>query len=90
MTVFISIDLYGDEMAQPIENFVPIYKRARKEGLRLKAHIGEWGTAEDVIKGASLLELDEVQHGIAAASSDQAIQLLIDHHIRLISLLPAM
>ena len=80
---FYSIDLYGDEMAQPIENFVPIYKRAKKEGLRLKAHIGEWGTAEDVIKGASLLELDEVQHGIAAASSDQAIQFLIDHLIRL-------
>lgn len=46
---FYSIDLYGDESAQPIENFIPIYRKARENGLRLKAHIGEWGTAEDVI-----------------------------------------
>ena len=45
---FYSIDLYGDELAQPIENFIPIYRRAKAEGLRLKAHVGEWGTAEDV------------------------------------------
>lgn len=31
---FYSIDLYGDEMAQPIENFIPIYEKA-KEFLRL-------------------------------------------------------
>lgn len=40
---FYSLDLYGDEFAQPIENFVPIYKKAKENGLRLKAHIGEWG-----------------------------------------------
>lgn len=36
---FYSIDLYGDELAQPIENFKGIYRRAKKEGLRLKAHV---------------------------------------------------
>ena len=41
-----SIDLYEDELAQPIENFIPIYRRAKEERLCLKAHIGEWGTAE--------------------------------------------
>lgn len=58
--IFYSIDLYGDELAQPIENFIPIYKRAKSEGLKLKAHIGEWGTADDIKKGVELLELDEV------------------------------
>ena len=38
---FYSIDLYGDELAQPIENFESIYSKAKKQGLRLKAHIGE-------------------------------------------------
>ena len=42
-------DLYGDELVQPIENFKPIYRRAKSEGLRLKAHVGEWGTADDVL-----------------------------------------
>lgn len=34
-------------------------------------------------KGAELLELDEVQHGIAAVNSPEVIQFLIDNHIRL-------
>jgi Adenosine deaminase len=80
---FYSIDLYGDELAQPIENFIPIYHRAKKEGLRLKAHVGEWGTAEDVKKAVELLELDEVQHGIAAAGSAKTVRFLVDNHIRL-------
>ena len=81
--IFYSIDLYGDELAQPIENFIPIYRKAKNQGLRVKAHIGEWGTANDVKKGVELLELDEVQHGIAAASSPEVIKFLIDNHIRL-------
>lgn len=80
---FYSIDLYGDEFAQPIENFVPIYKKAKENGLRLKAHIGEWGTAEDVKAGIELLSLDEVQHGIAAAESDEVINYLTERKITL-------
>lgn len=80
---FYSIDLSGDELAQPIERFQPIYRLAKDNGLRLKAHIGEWGTAEDVYQGVELLGLDEVQHGLAAAESDRVIDYLIQNHIRL-------
>ncbi len=80
---FYSIDLYGDELAQPIENFKSIYRRAKEEGLRLKAHVGEWGTADDARRAVECLELDEVQHGIAAADDPSVIQFLVDNHIRL-------
>ena len=80
---FYSIDLYGDELAQPIENFRYIYRRAKSEGLRLKAHAGEWGTAEDVRRAVECLELDEVQHGIAAVEDPSVIRFLADNHIRL-------
>lgn len=80
---FYSIDLYGDELAQPIENFKGIYRRAKKEGLRLKAHVGEWGTAKDVRNAVEELELDEVQHGIAAADDESVIRFLADNKIRL-------
>lgn len=80
---FYSIDLYGDEFAQPIENFVPIYEKAKECSLRLKAHIGEWGTAEDVRTGVKLLSLDEVQHGIAAAESDEVMSYLAENKITL-------
>ncbi|QAA32195.1 adenosine deaminase [Clostridium manihotivorum] len=81
--IFYSIDLYGDELSQPIENFIPIYKKAKSQGLRLKAHVGEWGTAYDVKKAVELLELDEVQHGIAAVTSEEVVEFLINNHIRL-------
>ena len=80
---FYSIDLYGDELAQPIENFKAIYRRAKSEGLRLKAHVGEWGKAEDVRRAVECLELDEVQHGISAAEDPSVIRFLRDNHIRL-------
>ncbi len=80
---FYSIDLYGDELAQPIENFKGIYRRAKKEGLRLKAHVGEWGTARDVRTAVEALELDEVQHGIAAVNDESVVRFLADNRIRL-------
>ena len=80
---FYSIDLYGDELAQPIENFIPIYRRAKAEGLRLKAHVGEWGTAEDVRRAVECLKLDEVQHGIAAVNDPSVVRFLVDNKIRL-------
>jgi len=78
-----SIDLSSDELAQPIERFVPIYRKAKAAGLRLKAHVGEWGTADDVRKAVELLELDEVQHGIAAADDPAVMRFLADNSIRL-------
>ena len=80
---YYSLDLYGDEMAQAIENFIPIYRQAKEYGVRVKAHVGEWGTADDVIKAVEVLGLDEVQHGIAAAESENAIRFLIQNKIRL-------
>lgn len=80
---FYSIDLYGDEFAQPIENFKSIYRRAKKEGLRLKAHVGEWGSAEDVRRAVEELELHEVQHGISAIRDERVVHFLADYHIRL-------
>ena len=75
--------MYGDELAQPIENFKFIYRRAKAEGLKLIAHVGEWGTTEDIRRAVECLELDEVQHGIAAAEDPSVIRFLSDNHIRL-------
>lgn len=80
---FYSIDLYGDELSQPIENFKGIYRHAKKEGIRLKAHVGEWGSARDVRTAVEELELDEVQHGIAAVNDESVMRFLADNSIRL-------
>ncbi len=81
--VFQTLDLSGDELVQPIEVFAPLYRRAKQAGMRLKAHVGEWGTADDVWRAVEALELDEVQHGIAAADSPQVMRMLADAGVRL-------
>jgi adenosine deaminase len=80
---FRTLDLSGDEFAQPIEVFVPLYRRAKAAGLRLKAHVGEWGTGDDVWRAVELLELDEVQHGIAVAASPATMRFLARAGVRL-------
>ena len=80
---FYSIDLYGDELAQPVENFIPIYEKAAENGLVLKAHVGEWGTAQDIVTAVKALYLNEVQHGIAAIQDEDVIDFLVENNIRL-------
>lgn len=83
LNAYRTLDLSGDELAQPIEAFRPLYRMAKERGLRLKAHVGEWGSAEDVRRAVEELELDEVQHGIAAAESTAVMRFLADNRIRL-------
>jgi adenosine deaminase len=78
-----TLDICCDELAQPIEVFTPLYRAAKRKGMRLKAHVGEWGTAEDVQRAVEVLELQEVQHGIAAAQSPAVMKFLADNSIRL-------
>lgn len=80
---FRSIDINGDELKQPIRNFKKIYRKAKEYGLRLKAHVGEFGTADDVMEAVEELELDEVHHGIAAAKSEFVMKWLSNNKIQL-------
>lgn len=80
---FKSIDICNDEFAQPIKKFQKIYRKAQSYGLKLKAHVGEFGTAEDVKEAVELLELSEVHHGIAAAKSKDVMKWLSNNKIQL-------
>jgi adenosine deaminase len=78
-----TLDMSGDELAQPTAVFKPLYRMAKGAGLRLKAHVGEWGNADSVQRAVEELELDEVQHGIAAAQSEVVMRFLADNRVRL-------
>ncbi len=81
--VFLSIDLYADENACSVDAVIPIYRSAGSAGMKLKAHVGEFGGAERVRETAGALELDEIQHGIAAAESPGVMRWLSENRIRL-------
>lgn len=80
---FKSIDICNNELAQPIKNFAKVYHRAAEYHLRLKAHVGEFGSADDVMEAVETLHLHEVHHGIAAADSVQVMKWLANHQIQL-------
>ena len=80
---FQSIDLYAMESAQPIENFREIFRLAKEKGMKRKAHIGEFGPAESIVKAIEALDLDAVQHGISAADSQDVMAYLRERRIPL-------
>jgi adenosine deaminase len=81
--LFQSIDLYGNEQANPPEEYIGLYQHAGRRGLRLKAHVGEFGDAALVERTLKALGLHEVQHGVAAASSKPLMATLRSSGIRL-------
>ncbi len=83
LNYFKSIDLYDDELAQPIANFKELYRFAKSRGMKCKAHAGEFGSADSVREAVEILELDAVQHGIGAAGSPETMKWLADHNIQL-------
>lgn len=67
--VFRSIDLYGNETAQPPELYRDLYRYARTRGLKLKVHAGEFAGPDAISNTLDVLEPDELQHGVMAARS---------------------
>jgi len=81
---FKSIDLYGaNEKGDDHIKYRNIFLYAKSKGLRLKAHVGEYGSAEDIRKAVETLELDEVQHGISAVDSEEVMKWLSINKIQL-------
>ncbi len=79
--VFNGIDLFGDELSKPITVFKNIYDIAKKYNLILKAHVGEFGTAEDIIEAIKILNIQVVQHGIAIVNNVDAMKFAREHNI---------
>jgi adenosine deaminase len=81
--VFRSIDLYGNETAQPPSSFCAPFIEARKHGLKLKAHVGEFAGPDLITETLDVLEIEEIQHGVHAAESVPLMNRLCRDRIRL-------
>jgi len=80
---FRSIDLYGNETAQPPDPYREIYADARNRGLKLKAHAGEFAGPEIIERTLDILQVNEVQHGVTAAGSKPLMDRLRREGVRL-------
>lgn len=73
---FRSIDLYGDERVGGLKEYLPFFRLAGEHGLKKKAHAGELRDAGWVLESVQTLDLDAVQHGIAAAEDPAVMDFL--------------
>jgi adenosine deaminase len=81
---FKSIDIWAEfQPAYEYKKFKPLFSKAKGKGLRLKAHVGEFNNADDVMEVVEELELHEVQHGIAASTSVLIMKWLAKNNIQL-------
>jgi len=60
----VGLDLAGDESGYSALPFLPIFRRAKAEGLFLTIHAGEWAGAESVWDAVGSLKADRIGHGI--------------------------
>ena len=60
----VGIDLAGNEAEFSAEPFVELFSIARKQGLKITVHAGEWGGAENVRQAIEVLGADRIGHGI--------------------------
>ncbi len=81
--VFRSIDMYGNQNDCDPALVQGIYGKAHSNGMTLKAHVGEFSGADEVKRTVEVLQLNDVQHGIAASESVGVMKWLSDNHIRL-------
>jgi adenosine deaminase len=72
---------YSEKMS--MNDMKAMCRKAREYNLITKAHVGEFDGADDVMRYAEELELNQIQHGVAAAESPQIMNWLATHKIQL-------
>ncbi|PNS19473.1 hypothetical protein CAC42_7317 [Sphaceloma murrayae] len=73
---FVGIGLDSSENGFPPELFTDIYDHARSLGLKVTAHAGEEGPAENIVKSLDLLKCERIDHGIRAAEDPKLLERL--------------
>ena len=80
--LFSGMDLYGDELSNPIGKFKKVYRYARKHKLELKAHVGEFGSAKEIYSAIKKLHLNTIQHGITIISNKKVMKYAKKHNVK--------
>lgn len=80
---FKSVDWQGNENNRNNKLVQPLFRKAKQYGLKLRAHVGEFGDADYIKRCVEELELDEIHHGINAVYSTMVMKFLADNQIQL-------
>ncbi len=67
----VGVDIAGDELQEMHPEHVKGFKEARELGLKVTAHAGESGPAENVREAVDLLGAQRIGHGYRVIENDQ-------------------
>ena len=81
--VFQGIDLYDQESVNDLDLYRQYYDRARSRDLKIKAHVGEFCSPEQIEETIEALEPEAIQHGIRAVDSENTLKMIEERDITL-------
>ena len=79
----VGIGVGGDERALPTAAFEPVYREARRLGLRTTIHAGEFDGSRSVWEAMEVLGVERVGHGIRAVEDRVLLRALRAHRLPL-------
>jgi len=71
----VGIDLAGNEAEFNAGPFLSLFREARREGLALSVHAGEWGGAENVRQAIEDFGADRIGHGVRVLEDEAVTRL---------------
>jgi adenosine deaminase len=77
----VALDLGGDEANFPAEPFAEIFHDARRAGLGITLHAGEWSGAENVAIAIEQIGVDRIGHGVRVMEDMDVARLARDRGV---------
>jgi adenosine deaminase len=79
----VGIDLAGLEVGHPARPFQTLFEQAKKAGLHLTVHAGEWEGAANVRDAIVDMKAERIGHGVRVIEDSTVIQLVRERHVTL-------
>ncbi len=77
----VGIDLAGNEAEFDADPFLSLFREARKDGLALTVHAGEWSLAENVRQAIEDFGADRIGHGIRVVLDESTTRLAAERGV---------
>ncbi len=71
----VGLDLAGNESDFPAEPFAEIFATARKKGLHLTVHAGEWGPGVNILSAIERMGAERIGHGVRVLEDAQSVEM---------------
>ncbi len=79
----VGLDLAGNEVKFPAGPFIPLFAEAKRLGMGVTVHAGEWASAEGVRQAIEELHADRIGHGVRSIENSRILRLVRDRQVAL-------